>query len=107
MYKREQILLNDWLSDWFHHCAKKYDLSHSALIRITLCLQVGEWISKEHPRYKFNFSQQKMTSTFRKFLKNRQPEEELHKAFSELYFETRKAIEFLMAQEKSSDKMIK
>jgi len=100
MLRREQILLTDWLSDWFHYCAKRYDLSYSELIRITLCLQVREWISKEYPKYKFNFSEQEMTKEFRKFLKTKRFEEKLHNCFSNLYFEARKAIEFLMAQEK-------
>ena len=100
MLKREQILLTDWLSDWFHYCSEKYDLSYSELIRITLCLQVGQWVLKEYPRYKFKFSEQKMTKEFNKLLKTGCSQEELHKCFSELYFETRKAIEFLEAQEK-------
>ena len=100
MLKREQILLTDWLSEWFHYCAKKYDLSYSELIRITLCLQVGEWVSKEYPKYKFNFSERKMTKEFEKFLKTERFEEERHKSFSQLYFEARKAIDFLIAQEK-------
>ena len=100
MLKREQILLTDWLSEWFHYCAEKYDLSYSELIRITLCLQVGEWVSKQYPKYKFNFSERKLTEAFSNFLKNKRAEEELHKQFSKLYFEARKAIEFLRAQEK-------
>ena len=37
-----------------------------------------------------------------KHLKSERFEEELHKQWSNLYFETRKAIEFLMTQEKKS-----
>lgn len=104
MLKREQVLLNDWLSDWFHYCAEKYDLSYSELIRITLCLQVKEWISKEYPKYKFKFSKRKMTKLFNRTLKGKYLEEELHKQWSTLYFEARKATEFLMAQEKKNKK---
>ena len=100
MLKREQILLTDWLSDWLHYCAEKYDVSYSELIRITLCLQVGNWVSKECPKYKFKFSENKMTKEFNKFLKTRRSEEELHRCFSKLYFEARKAIDFLKAREK-------
>ena len=99
MLKREQILITDWLSNYFHYCAKKYDLSFSELIRITLCLQVGEWIAKEYPKYKFDFSERKMTKSFKKFLKTRRFEEELHRQFSKLYFEARKAIEYIVSQE--------
>ncbi len=102
MLKREQILLTDWLSEWFHHCAKRYDLSYSELIRITLCLQVGQWVKKEYPKYKFNFSEREMTKEFKKLLKTSRFEEKLHQHFSNLYFEARKAVEFLMEQEKKS-----
>ena len=102
MLKRKQVLLNDWLSEWFNFSAKKYDLSYSELIRITLCLHIGERASKEFPHYEFNFSPQEMTTKFRKSSKTRQSKEELRKSLSRLYFETRKAIDFLMAQEKKA-----
>ncbi|MCP4653559.1 MAG: hypothetical protein GY858_09310 [Candidatus Omnitrophica bacterium] len=107
MLKREQILMTDWLSEWFHHCAKKYDISYSELIRITLCLQVGEWVSKEYPEYEFDFSERKMTKEFNKLLKTKRFEEELHRSFSKLYFEARKAVDFLEAQEKKKNRPAK
>ena len=99
MLKREQILLTGWLSEWFHYCAKKYDLSYSELIRITLCLQIAEWIKESYPNYKFNFSKQKLTKEFQKLLKGSHSQVKLHKYFSDLYFEARKAVEFLVSKE--------
>ena len=100
MLKREQILLTDWLSDWFRYAAKKYDLSFSELIRITLCLQIGEWVKKQFPKYNFDFSEQEMTKEFNKLLKGKHSAAHLHKHFSNLYYEARKATEFLITKEK-------
>jgi len=99
MLKREQVLLTDWLSDWFHYNAKKYDISYSELLRICLCLQIGEWVKKKYPKYKFNFSQLEMTKEFKAFTETKHSEEGLHKSFSKLYFEARKAVDFLVSQE--------
>ena len=104
MRRREQVLLTNWLSEWFHYCAKKYDMSYSELIRITLCLQIRDWIKRQYPKYKFNFSQNQLTKELNRLVKGEGSESKVHEYLSTLYFEARKAIDFLMAQEPKNHK---
>ena len=52
MLKRNQILLSDWLTDYYKHLADVYDLSFSEMIRIGLSLTVIAGVSRVYPKYK-------------------------------------------------------
>ena len=93
MLKRYQVLLNDWLADFIKDMANKHDMSFSECIRLGLCLYYGSMISELHPDYKFDFSAKKIVGTIKKHMGTPRNEEEMHRTFSNIYFETRKAIE--------------
>ncbi len=94
MLKRYQVLLNDWLADHMKKVADKYDLSFSEILRASLCLQALKNISEICPKCK----EADMNKLMRQIIKkktqtNGLDPEDMHKFLSDLYFETRKAIE--------------
>jgi len=100
MLKRNQILLSDWLTDYYKHLADVYDLSFSEMIRIGLCLSVITGVTKLYPDYKSNLTIEEIIELIKKTDKNTCGEEESHKLISKIYFEARKAAEFRMNKEK-------
>ena len=106
MLKRHQVLLEDYLVEYIRYNAEKYDISFSEAIRLALCIQYGNWISENYPQIKYPFAPKKLKlrgiNTHwekRDLLKH-------HKLISDIYFETRKAIEFALAQKKKEEKNI-
>ncbi len=96
MYKRQQVLINDWLADHYKIVANKYDFSYSEVIRITMCLIALKNIEialNKKTQYK------KLDTKFTKIIKDININgninaEEMHRLLAEIYSETKKAIEF-------------
>ena len=104
MLKRHQVLLNDWLADFIKHRSKKYDLSFSEDIRIGLCLYFTTMLSIQNPNFKSEMNIEVMADIIRKHLDPTVNEDEKSKAISKVYFESRKAIENYMQNEKKKEK---
>ena len=105
MLKRYQVLLNDWLADGIKSVASKYDISFSEVLRIALCVQMTESLARVNPKYK----SAKMRSFVEDILKKRNrgenlDSETLHKFFSNIYFEARKALESWAEEETKNNK---
>jgi RNase P subunit RPR2 len=95
MLKRNQVLLNSWIVDHAKAIAKKYDVSFSEVIRLLVCLQACAHIKMLYPEYEYKIKTSDLSRAIRATNKkgNIDPEE-LHKFFSDIYFESRKAMEF-------------
>lgn len=100
MLKRYQILLTEWLADHLKAISEKYDISMSEAVRLVLSLQIPKLISIAYPKYKTAISDKKLVTTIRKARNNQIYTEDLHKLFSNIYFEGRKAIELWEKEEK-------
>ena len=100
MFKRHQVLLTDWLTDYAKYIAKEYDVSFSEVIRLSMCLYFGEMVSQIHPEYKFPLTKEKVAEIIEKISAKKLPEEEIHKLISQAYFEARKAIEYRQSKVK-------
>lgn len=103
MLKRYQILLNDWLADFAKDRADKFDMSFSENIRLGLCIYYGSMIAEIYPEYKFDFTTKKVMGLIRKYIETSKGEEEMHKTLSNIYFETRKAMEYYNKQEEKKN----
>ncbi len=100
MLKRHQVLLNDWLADSVKAVAGRYDISFSEVIRISLCLVMGRGVSFAYPKYKFTITEKDIANITQCRIKKKPlTSVELHSFFSKVYFEARKALEYLEAQE--------
>jgi len=95
MLKRYQVLLNDWLADFLKLIAEGEDVSFSEMIRLNLCAHVGEMVTRFIPGYKFKYTSDEVYNYLMRLAEEDNPEEEAHKYASDLYFETRKAVEHL------------
>jgi len=102
MLKRYQILMNDWLADYWQFIATKYDFSFSEMVRLALCKHIIDVTKVAFPKYKANLD----GGTFKKIIKKRNisdtmPSDELHTYISKLYFEARKAADLWTKGKKS------
>lgn len=104
MLKRYQVLLNDWLADFIKSQAERYDVSFSEVIRLMLCGQIENLINAGYPKYKFGIPMKAIVKELRRGEQNNQLMETHHKLMSKIYFETRKAIEYILAIDKKSKK---
>ena len=101
MLKRYQVLLDDWLGEHLQYIAKKYDVSFSETIRWAICMHVSKAVNRAYPKLKpKNFAKQHLGLIKKRNSKGSLDEVELHKFLSDLYYETRKAIELWEGQEK-------
>lgn len=94
MLKRYQVLLEEWLADFIKARAAGHDSSFSEVIRVALCIYYGSMISEMYPDYKFKYNTEKMVPLMKKFVEANMPNESVNKTISELYYETRKAMEY-------------
>ncbi|MCP4653740.1 MAG: hypothetical protein GY858_10230 [Candidatus Omnitrophica bacterium] len=99
MYKRHQVLLTDWLTDFIRHLAKKYDLSFSEIIRLSLSLYFGEMINERYPEAKFPMDKNKIISALDGMLKQKMSNKDLDRMISQIYFEARKSTEHSIAKD--------
>lgn len=104
MQQRYQVLLPDWLEDYIIWGAKKYNFSFSELIRVEICLAVLATITEIFPQYKPELTLKQLSESMKKSVKGELEKEEADRLISKLYFETRKAVEYRLAQEAKSKK---
>ena len=101
MYKRYQVLLQDWLEEYIKFGAEKYKLSISEIIRLQVCFTVIATTCALDPDYKPGWSCEEVLETVKEFAStgvNKYNREELNRLVSKIYFETRKAIEHRSVQ---------
>lgn len=105
MYKRYQVLLNDWLADVIKEMAEKYDVSFSEVVRAALCLLLGQAVSAAYPKCTCGLKQKEWEAIIEKRKKNIElGSEEVHRFLSKLYFETRKSLECWQCEQQKLQK---
>lgn len=100
MLKRNQVLLNDWMVVHTKAIAKKCGISFSEVIRLLVCLQASSHITTLYPEYKCKIKHKNIANIINSANKkeNLDPKD-LRKFLSDIYFESRKAMEFWANQE--------
>lgn len=106
MLKRYQILLNDWLAEYIRFTGEKFDWSFSETIRLTMCVQILSWASTLYPKqFKPEFTSKELAKKLKKYMASPASlEESFHSEISRIYFEARKAVEFIIEQENNHKK---
>ena len=102
MLKKYQVLLPDWLEEHVKYLAMKYDLSFSEIIRGEICYTTLSAIMHRHPEYTPKLSPDKIMELFQEHEYADSEETEVYRIMTDMYFETRKALEYW--KEKKSDK---
>lgn len=100
MLQRHQVLMSDWLIEYWQFIAEKFDFSLSEMLRLALCQHILDVIPIAFPRYKSGLDK----AMFKKIVQKRKIDEnlsaeDLHRFISQLYFEARKATEFWMRED--------
>ena len=103
MQKRYQVLLPDWLEVYIKYLVDQHNFSFSEIIRLLICISSLLAITRFHPEYKPNISFEEIFNPSRKGDPKDMNREELNKLMSKIYFETRKAIDFQIAQSRSQE----
>lgn len=100
MLNRYQVLLPDWLEGYVKHLVDLYGLSFSEVIRVQVCLSTLLGL-------KYFYPEQPIDLDFKELLRpdllarmDTLPREDVKRRISKIYFETRKAIEFRLQNEK-------
>ena len=96
MYKRYQVLLPDWLEDYFKYVSSKYGLSFSEIIRLELCFSMLSTAIEFYPEYEAHVTLKEIFDQVRKFTAKEIDRIEFKGIVSKIYFETRKAVEYMM-----------
>ena len=102
MLKRYQVLLPDWLEDYIKQIAELYDLSFSEILRAEICFSILSSAKLLYPKYKMEITP---TEILELSLGQKEvEEEEKHRLLSRIYFETRKAVEYMLPKLKKQKK---
>ncbi len=96
MLKRQQVLLEDWLVDYAKYLSQLYDLSFSEIIRLSMCIEYLDTISRVYTGFKPTLTKPMIMKKLADARKKQMGEEKIHQMVSKTYFEARKAIEFRM-----------
>jgi len=105
MLNRYQVLLPDWLEDYIKLGAETHGFSFSEIIRLLLCLSVLTQIQALDPEYTPNLTIKDILVSINKAATEHAEKKSFSRLVSQIYFETRKAIEYRMQKlEKMSKK---
>jgi hypothetical protein len=99
MLKRYQVLLPDWLENYIVQIAELYDLSFSEIIRSEICFSILSSTKLLFPEYKMEITPKEVLEL--SIGQNKVGEEEKHRLLSKIYFETRKALEYMFPKVKN------
>ena len=100
MLLRHQILLTDWQTENLKMLASKSDFSFSEMIRVVLCQGLLCSTISIYPEFKSTIDKVKLEKIVHDTGDPKTPIAEKHRLVSEVYFEARKAAEFLNARAK-------
>jgi hypothetical protein len=104
MLKRYQVLLPDWLGDYIKTLVDRYDLSFSEVIRVEVCLSILSVVTNMFPEYKPGIKPNEIYDLIKKQAEKEMERDEAYRILSNIYFETRKAIEYRSSKEKTQKK---
>ena len=104
MLKRYQVLLPDWLEDYVKLLVDKYDLSFSEIIRTMMCNWIITSVPTLHPELKLGVTPKDIIDMVKTEAQLNMEQEDMHRMLSKIYFESRKAAEYRIAQEKKKKK---
>lgn len=102
MLKRYQVLLPDWLENYIKQIAELYDLSFSEIIRSEICFSILSSTRLLFPEYKMEITPKEVLEL--SIGQKEVGEEEKHRLLSKIYFETRKALEYMFPKVKKTKK---
>ncbi len=104
MLKRYQVLLPDWLEEYINIGVEAYSISFSETIRLLVCFSILTQITTIHPEYNPTLTVEDILREIQKASSDHAEKKSFSRLISQVYFETRKAIEFRMQNLKKMSK---
>lgn len=98
--KRYQVLLSDWMEEYFKSMAQKYDQNLSTTLRSYLCLGIIRNVSMLYPEFKTELDSKEFLASSNRIRTKDAADSEIYSMMSKVLFEARKAVEFRLAKEK-------
>jgi hypothetical protein len=104
MLKRYQVLLPDWLEDYIKFTVDRFDLSFSEIIRLEICMAILTSVKNYYPEYKSGISLEEIYGKVNQYTAQGLDRGEMYRIISSIYFEARKATEFMLQKAKQKKK---
>jgi uncharacterized alpha/beta hydrolase family protein len=99
MVEKFQVLLPEWLADYIHYLAEKYDMKISEVIRIQVSAAALTMAKHLYPEFETDIEMDLVITTMAEHAK-KHDKERVERVVSKLLFETRKAIEYRIEKDK-------
>jgi len=99
-----QVLLPQWLEKHVRKRANLLDLSFSEVIRLQICISILAFQNIRFPEYKTDLSLKYISNSYKKIAESDIERDEILHFCSEMYFETRKALEYRDKKDKEVKK---
>jgi len=98
--KSYQVLLPRWLERPIKKRVDQLEVSFSEVLRIQVCLAVLAFQTVLYPEYKPGIELESLLNELKKIIHGNHGKEEILDLYSDIYYETRKALEYREKQEK-------
>lgn len=102
--KSYQVLLPRWLERPIKKRVDLMGVSFSEVIRVQICLAVLAIQNTLYPQYKPGIKLEFFLKAITEFFDGNHEKDEILELYSDIYFETRKALEYREKQENKSEK---
>jgi hypothetical protein len=102
--KSYQVLLPRWLERPVKKRVDQLNVSFSEVLRVQVCLAVLALQKVMHPDYKPDMELEDFLNKIKSFLDENHEKNEILELYSDIYYETRKALEYREKQEKKAKK---
>ena len=102
--KSYQVLLPRWLERPIKKRVDLMGVSISEVIRIQICLSVLALQNTLYPEYKPGRTLEYFLNSIKEFFDGSHEKDEILELYSDIYFETRKALEYREKQEQKAEK---
>lgn len=93
MYKRLQVSLPFWMSDFLDTVVENYSVKAPDLVRVTLCIGIIRAVEARYPEFRSVFVEKDKNYFFQNFENG--SEEDRARLFEEHNYEAQRAIKFL------------
>jgi len=99
-----QVLLPRWLERPIKNRVKNLDVSISEILRIQVCISVMAFQRVLFPEYKFDIPLEEFLQSIKELTEKDDVKDEIREVYSDIYYETRKALDYREKKEKRAKK---
>ena len=102
--KSYQVLLPRWLERPIKKRVDQFEISLSEVLRVQICLAVLAFQNILYPEYKPGVTLEYFLESIKNFVQNNSEKDEILDLYSDIYYETRKALEYREGRENMAEK---